>query len=110
MGQGVRAILSVMGLLGWVILAVCASAARAGWVEEFAAGKFAVVDLTHTLAMGMPSFSGQPNYLQEKSAEYKRAFPMNSLLILEHAGTHMDAPSHFAEGLDSYFNRRMGIE
>ncbi|MEK7765385.1 MAG: cyclase family protein, partial [bacterium] len=80
------------------MLLLLAVPARAGWLEEFAAGKFAVVDLTHTLAMGMPSFSGQPNYLQEMSAEYKRAFKMNSLLMLEHAGTHMDAPVHFAEG------------
>ena len=72
--------------------------ARAGWLEEFAAGKFAVVDLTHTMAVGMPSFSGQPNYLQELRAEYKRGFAMNSLLMLEHAGTHMDAPAHFAAG------------
>lgn len=72
--------------------------AWAGWVEEFAAGRFAVVDLSHTMAVGMPSFSGQPNYLQELSAEYKRGFAMNSLYMLEHAGTHVDAPSHFAPG------------
>ncbi len=80
------------------MLLLLAVPARAGWLEEFAAGKFAVVDLTHTMAVGMPSFSGQPNYLQELSAEYKRGFAMNSLLMLEHAGTHMDAPAHLIQG------------
>ncbi len=87
-----------MRLLHAAMLPLLAVPAWAGWLEDFAAGRFTVVDLSHTMAVGMPSFSGQPNYLQELSAEYKRGFAMNSLYVLEHAGTHMDAPSHFAKG------------
>lgn len=59
-----------------------------------------VVDLTHKLPPDFPTFSGQPQLEVEVLNSYdQHKFNMKKWTIVEHTGTHMDAPFHFsAEG------------
>jgi kynurenine formamidase len=53
-----------------------------------------VVDLTHTIEPGMPVYPTHPQYFAMRWDTHDPA-AMNQLLIGEHAGTHLDSPSHF---------------
>jgi len=58
----------------------------------------AVVDLTHTMSPEFPTFFGVPGIELQKQFEYKKdSFNLNWWRIIEHAGTHLDAPIHFSE-------------
>lgn len=55
------------------------------------------VDLTHTLGSDFPTFFGKPQIELESMATYaKEKFNMNKWHVVEHTGTHMDAPIHFS--------------
>jgi kynurenine formamidase len=57
-----------------------------------------VVDLTHTLSPEFPTFFGVPGIELQKQYDFKKdGFNLNWWKILEHAGTHLDAPIHFSE-------------
>lgn len=57
-----------------------------------------VVDLTHTMSPDFPTFFGVPGVTLEKQFDLKRdGFNLNWWRIIEHAGTHLDAPIHFSE-------------
>jgi kynurenine formamidase len=57
-----------------------------------------VVDLTHTMSPDFPSFFGVPGIeLQPQFTFQKDGFNLNWWRIIEHAGTHLDAPIHFSE-------------
>ncbi|MPZ58563.1 MAG: twin-arginine translocation signal domain-containing protein [Rhizobiales bacterium] len=57
-----------------------------------------VVDLTHTMSPGFPTFFGEPGIELEKKFDLKKdGFNLNWWRIIEHAGTHLDAPIHFSE-------------
>ena len=57
-----------------------------------------VVDLTHTMSPDFPTFFGVPGIELEKKYDFKKdGFNLNSWKIIEHAGTHLDAPIHFSE-------------
>lgn len=53
-----------------------------------------IVDLSHTIEEGMPVYPTHPQYFHMK---WHTGDPANlyQLLISEHAGTHLDSPSHF---------------
>jgi kynurenine formamidase len=53
-----------------------------------------MVDLTHVIEPGMPVFPTHPQYFAMPWDTHDPA-AMNQLLIGEHAGTHLDSPSHF---------------
>jgi kynurenine formamidase len=56
-----------------------------------------VVDLTHTLGPDFPNFSGQPQLeLETMTTLDKDGYNMYRWLLVEHTGTHMDAPFHFS--------------
>ncbi len=56
-----------------------------------------VVDLTHTLGPDFPTFEGGPQLTLEPVARYDRdGYTMNRWYVLEHVGTHLDAPMHFS--------------
>ena len=56
-----------------------------------------VVDLTHTMSPDFPTFFGVPGIeLQRKQEIKKDGFNLNWWRIIEHAGTHLDAPIHFS--------------
>jgi kynurenine formamidase len=57
-----------------------------------------VVDLTHTMSPDFPSFFGVPGVELEKKFDFKKdGFNLNWWRIIEHGGTHIDAPIHFSE-------------
>ena len=58
----------------------------------------AVVDLTHTMSPAFPTFFGVPGIELEKKFDFKKdGFNLHWWRIIEHAGTHLDAPIHFSE-------------
>src|SRR5262245_35729025 len=55
-------------------------------------------DLTHTHSPEFPTFFGVPGVALKQLKEFKKdGFNLNEWTVLEHSGTHMDAPIHFAE-------------
>lgn len=55
------------------------------------------VDLTHTFSPEFPTFFGVPGISLKRLKEFaKDGFNMNEWTLMEHAGTHIDAPIHFA--------------
>jgi kynurenine formamidase len=57
-----------------------------------------VVDLTHTMSPEFPTFFGVPGIEIQKQFDFKKdGFNLNWWRIIEHAGTHLDAPIHFSE-------------
>ncbi len=61
-----------------------------------------VVDLTHTMSPAFPTFFGVPGIELQKQFDIKKdGFNLNWWRIIEHAGTHIDAPIHFSENGDT---------
>ncbi|MEQ9813767.1 MAG: cyclase family protein [Azospirillaceae bacterium] len=56
-----------------------------------------VVDLTHTMGENFPTFEGSPNLEMEPIVSLDAdGYNMFRWLLVEHTGTHMDAPFHFS--------------
>ena len=71
-----------------------AAPARAAEMRSFTK----VVDLTHTMSAEFPTFMGKPGIEMEREFEFKKdRFNLSWWHIVEHAGTHLDAPFHFSE-------------
>ncbi|NRG18927.1 cyclase family protein [Rhizobiales bacterium] len=62
-----------------------------------------VVDLTHPLGPDFPTFFGKPQLSMERNAAFaKDGYNMFTWTVVEHTGTHLDAPIHFsADGADA---------
>jgi kynurenine formamidase len=61
-----------------------------------------VVDLTHAFGNGMPVFPGLPEPAFESIANVEDdGYAMTSYRMLNHIGTHVDAPAHQIAGGDS---------
>jgi kynurenine formamidase len=57
-----------------------------------------VVDLTHTMSPQFPTFFGVPGIEMQKQFDLKKdGFNLYWWRIVEHAGTHLDAPIHFSD-------------
>jgi kynurenine formamidase len=57
-----------------------------------------VVDLTHTMSAEFPTFMGKPGIEMQREFDFKKdRFNLFWWHIIEHAGTHLDAPIHFSE-------------
>ncbi len=57
-----------------------------------------VVDLTHTMWPEFPTYFGKPQLEIEVLFSYaEHKFNMNKWSVVEHTGTHMDAPIHFSQ-------------
>jgi kynurenine formamidase len=55
-----------------------------------------VVDLTHTLDENFPTFDGAPGIQKEWAVKFEESgYQLWKLTIMEHSGTHIDAPLHF---------------
>jgi arylformamidase len=54
-----------------------------------------LVDLTRRLEPGIPSYPTHPKYFQMPWCSLGDPAEMNQLVLGEHTGTHIDAPSHF---------------
>ena len=56
-----------------------------------------MVDLSHALYEGFPTFSGDKWFTVENIVNFKKdKVNLNRWTIMEHTGTHMDAPIHFS--------------
>lgn len=56
------------------------------------------VDLTHTMSPEFPTFTGKPGIAMEREFSFKRdKYNLFWWHVVEHAGTHLDAPLHFSE-------------
>jgi kynurenine formamidase len=74
--------------------AATAVPARAAEARSFTT----VVDLTHTMSAEFPTFMGKPGIEMEREFDFKKdRFNLFWWHIVEHAGTHLDAPLHFSE-------------
>ncbi len=99
--EAVRAALTRRGFfkgaaaVGFAATAVApAEAAPAPQLRRFRT----VVDLTHTMSPEFPTFFGVPGIEFRKQFDFKKdGFNLNWWNIVEHAGTHLDAPIHFSE-------------
>jgi kynurenine formamidase len=61
-----------------------------------------VVDLTHTITFDFPTYFGDPNLEFETLFTFEEnGFNMYRWLLVEHTGTHMDAPFHFSPDQDT---------
>lgn len=78
-------------------------------VEELAAGRIEVVDLTRRLGPETPvidlppQFASSPGFSMETISRYDDAGPAwywNEIRLGEHTGTHFDAPIHWITGRD----------
>jgi kynurenine formamidase len=57
-----------------------------------------VMDLTHTMSPDFPTFFGTPGLEMQKQFDLSRdGFNLYWWRLIEHAGTHLDAPIHFSE-------------
>lgn len=57
-----------------------------------------VVDLTHVMSPEFPTFFGVPGIELDKKFDFRKdGFNLHWWKIVEHAGTHMDAPIHFSD-------------
>ena len=64
----------------------------------------ALIDISQVLHAGVPVWPGEPSFAYERLAQIDAACPVNTgrLTLSTHAGTHADAPRHYAAaGLDS---------
>jgi kynurenine formamidase len=57
-----------------------------------------VIDLTHTLTTDFPTYGGEPQLeLETLFTLANGGYNMYRWLLVEHTGTHMDAPFHFSD-------------
>lgn len=59
---------------------------------------YRLVDLTHTLHEGVPTWSGGCGFRLEVKLDYEKGLRVQSIKSHAGVGTHMDAPSHFIPG------------
>jgi kynurenine formamidase len=91
------------GLVGGALLPTPALAATADrtdapdLAEDIGRPFNRVVDLTHVITEDFPTFFGPPNLEIETLFTFEQnGFNMYRWLLVEHTGTHMDAPFHFS--------------
>lgn len=97
--QAVRAALSRRGFFKGSAAAAFAATAVAPSPVLAQERKFSrAVDLTHTMSPEFPTFFGVPGIEMQKQFDFKKdGFNLYWWRIVEHAGTHLDAPIHFSE-------------
>ena len=61
---------------------------------------YTVVDLSHRLEPGIPSYPTHPKYFQMPWRSMGDPAEFNQLVLGEHTGTHVDSPSHFVPDLN----------
>jgi kynurenine formamidase len=97
--EAVRAALSRRGFFRGATAAAFAATAVVPEVAQAAPRRFRnVVDLTHTMSAEFPTFFGVPGIEMQRQFDFKKdGFNLYWWRIVEHAGTHLDAPIHFSE-------------
>jgi kynurenine formamidase len=57
-----------------------------------------IIDLTHTMSPAFPTFGGSPGIEMQRIGELKKdGYNIYRWRLIEHSGTHLDAPIHFSE-------------
>ena len=62
---------------------------------------YRMIDLSRLLTEGIPTYPTHPKYFQMRWCSMGDPAEMNQLILGEHTGTHLDAPSHFVPDLDN---------
>lgn len=70
------------------------------WLRGVTSGKTRVVDLTYAINGKLPAWPGDGHVFEAKvtATPEKDGYFARSFWMLEHYGTHMDAPAHFPPG------------
>lgn len=93
---------AVTALAGCAPVSATAPAGTAAAAASMAAGRHSfsrIFDLTHTLTPDFPTFGGDPQLELETMVTLANdGYNMYRWLLVEHTGTHMDAPFHFSDG------------
>ena len=94
-----RGLISGAGLATAAVAAsVVAPRVRAAEPKSFSR----VIDLTHAMGPDFPTYDGDSNLEMETLVTLaKDGYNMKRWLLVEHTGTHMDAPIHFGDGVQS---------
>lgn len=94
-----EAVARAMSRRGFFKGAAAAGFAAAAVTPALAQRSFSsVVDLTHTLSPEFPTFFGIPGIAVERRYTLRKdGANVNWWHVLEHAGTHVDAPFHYAD-------------
>ena len=95
-----RVVYVLVLVVGWVASAHAQGKQSTGALEGIASGKTRIVDLSYAINDKLVAWPGDarvfeatPNGTVEKDGYFTRSFWM-----LEHYGTHLDAPAHFPPG------------
>ena len=99
----VRTVLPAAILLGAGTLALRQSPMQKPQLEEIASGKTRVIDLSYALSDKLVPWPGDAKAFEAKvnATVEKNGYFTRSFWMLEHYGTHMDAPAHFPPGTTS---------
>jgi len=62
--------------------------------------RYQVVDRSHRLVPGIPTFPTHPKYFLAPYPSMGDVAEFNQLVMSDHSGTHVDSPSHFVPGHD----------
>jgi kynurenine formamidase len=97
--QAVRTALSRRGFFRGAAATAAGLSATPAFAAEAAPRSFSkAVDLTHTMSPDFPTFLGKPGIELEREFEFKKdRYNLFWWHLVEHAGTHIDAPIHFSE-------------
>jgi kynurenine formamidase len=76
------------------------AAPRDAWLQGIPSGKTLVVDMTYAINDKLPAWPGDDRVFEAKvnATVEKNGYFTRSFWMLEHYGTHMDAPAHFPPG------------
>jgi kynurenine formamidase len=76
------------------------AAAEGNWIEGVSDGRNLVVDMTYPVSEKFPAWPGDDHVFEAKAnaTVEKDGYFTRSFWMLEHYGTHMDAPAHFPPG------------
>src|ERR1700756_682457 len=74
--------------------------AEGNWIEGVSDGRNLVVDMTYPVSEKFPAWPGNDHVFEAKAnaTVEKDGYFTRSFWMLEHYGTHMDAPAHFPPG------------
>src|SRR5216683_869243 len=97
----VRTLLSAAILLGAERAALPQSPMQKPQLQEIASGKTRVIDLSYALSDKLVPWPGDAKAFEAKvnATVEKNGYFTRSFWMLEHYGTHMDAPAHFPPGI-----------
>src|SRR6201984_2602362 len=104
MALSVRTALSAAVLLYFFLwagtIALAQSPMHKPQTEESASGKTRVIDLSYALSDKLVAWPGDAKAFEAKvnATVEKNGYFTRSFWMLEHYGTHMDAPAHFPPG------------